>query len=65
MTKFFENSHCDLDLDPRTLKRKLIQGIVIPNTCMKLYRNWLINEGTRAMTKFFLERSHCHLDLGP
>ena len=31
MTKFFfsKNSGCDLDLDPITLKRELIRGIVI------------------------------------
>ena len=54
MTKFFsKNSHCDLDLDLDSimLKRKLVQGIVKPNTCVKLYRNWIINEVARAMTK--------------
>ena len=52
MTKFFsKNSHCDLYLDPITLKRKLVRGIVISNTCVKLYRNWIINEVARAMTK--------------
>ena len=30
------------------LKRELIRGIVISNTCVKLYRNWIINEVTRA-----------------
>ena len=45
MTKCFsKNSHCDLDLDPITLKRKFVRGFVIPNTCVKLYRNWIINE---------------------
>ena len=55
MTKFFfsKNSHCDLNLDPMTLNRKLIRGIVIPNTCMKLYRNWLINKGIRAINMLF------------
>ena len=33
------------------LKRELVRGIVIPNTCVKLYRNWIINEVARAMTK--------------
>ena len=38
MTMFFsKNSHCDLDFDPTTLKRKLVHGIVIPDTCTKLY----------------------------
>ena len=45
------NSHCDLDLDPIMLKPELVRGIVIPNTCVKLYRNWIINEVARAMTK--------------
>ena len=48
MTKFSKNSHCDLDLDPITLKRELVRGIVISNTCVKLYRNWIINEVARA-----------------
>ena len=30
------------------LKRELIRGIVISNTCVKLYRNWIINEVARA-----------------
>ena len=30
------------------LKRKLVRGIVISNTCVKLYRNWIINEVARA-----------------
>ena len=30
------------------LKRELVQGIVISNTCVKLYRNWIINEVARA-----------------
>ena len=51
ITKFSKNSHCDLDIDPITLKRKLGRGIVISNTCVALYRNWIINEVTRAMTK--------------
>ena len=48
MTRFSKNSHCDLDLDPITLKRELVRGIVISNTCVKLYRNWIINEVARA-----------------
>ena len=48
MTKFSKNSHCDLDLDPITLKRELVRGIVISNTRVKLYRNWIINEVARA-----------------
>ena len=52
MAKFFKkNSHCNLDLNPITLKRKLIRGIVIPNICVKVYRNWIINEVVRVMTK--------------
>ena len=46
MTKFTKNSHCDLD--PIMLKRELVRGIVISNTCVKLYRNWIINEVARA-----------------
>ena len=30
------------------LKREIVQGIVISNTCVKLYRNWIINEVARA-----------------
>ena len=48
MTNFSKNSHCDLDLDPITLKRDLVRGTVISNTCVKLYRNWIINEVARA-----------------
>ena len=48
MTKFSKNSHCDLDHDPITLKREFVRGIVISNTCVKLYRNWIINEVARA-----------------
>ena len=33
------------------LKREFIGGIVIPNTCVKLYQNWIINEVANAMTK--------------
>ena len=33
------------------LKREFFRGIVIPNICVKLYRNWIINEVARAMTK--------------
>ena len=52
MTKFFsKNSHCHLDLDPITLKRELIRGIVMPNTCVKLYQNCIINESARVMIK--------------
>ena len=52
MTKFFlKNSHCDLDLNPITLKRELVRGIVIFNICVKLYRNWIINAVARAMPK--------------
>ena len=51
MTIFSKNTHCDLDLHPITLKRKLVKGIVIPDTCLKLYWNWIINEVARVMTK--------------
>ena len=30
------------------LKRKFVRGIVISNICVKLYRNWIINEVARA-----------------
>ena len=30
------------------LKRELVRGIVISNTCVKLYRNWIINEVPRV-----------------
>ena len=53
-TKFFSiNSHCDLDLDldPITLKRKLVRGIVIYKFFVKVYQNWIINEVARVMTK--------------
>ena len=54
MTIFFlKKSHCDVDLDPITMKRELFRGIDIPNTCVKLYRNWTINEANIAMTLFF------------
>ena len=33
------------------LKRELVRDIVIPNICVKLYRNWIINEVARVMTK--------------
>ena len=53
MTKMFKNSYFGVDLDSITLKRNLLRGIVIPNTCVKLYRNRIINEGTRALKCFF------------
>ena len=46
-----KNSLCDFYLDPLTLKHELIRGIVVPNICVKLYQNWIINEVSRAMTK--------------
>ena len=55
MTSFSKISHCDLDLDRIMLKSELLRGTVIPNACVKLYRNWIINEGTRALTVFFLK----------
>ena len=48
---FSNSSHCDLDHDPIMLLCKLVQHIVIPSTCVKLYRNWRINEISRVMTK--------------
>ena len=45
---FSKNSNRDLDLDPIMLKRELVRGIVISNNCVKLYRNWIINEVARA-----------------
>ena len=45
---FSKNSHCDLDLDPIMLKCELFRGIVISNTCVKLYWNWIINGVARA-----------------
>ena len=37
LLSFSKKSHCDLDLDPIKLKCELVQGIVISNTCVKLY----------------------------
>ena len=44
------------------LKRELVRGIVIPNICVKLYRNWIINEVVRGMTKgeHTNERTYVH-----
>ena len=66
MTKFFifENSHCDHDFDPIMPKHELIRGIVIPNTCVKFYLNWIINESTRTMT-YFSKNSRCDIGIGP
>ena len=56
MTMFSsDNSHCDLDLGPRTLKLKIHQDIVILHICGKLNQNRSIYEGSRAMTMFFLK----------
>ena len=41
------------------LKRELVRGIVISNTCVKLYRNWIINEVARA-GEHTNERTHIH-----
>ena len=49
---FSKNSHCDLD--PRTLKLKIHQDIVILHICGKLNQNRSMNEGYRAMTMFSL-----------
>ena len=61
---FSENSHCDLDLGPRTLKLIIVQDIVILHICGKLNQNRSMNEGSRAMTMFFSKNSHRDLDLG-
>ena len=55
MTMFFfsKNSHCDLDLGPRTLKLELSQDIVIINISLTLNQNRSINKGARVMAKFF------------
>ena len=45
------------------LKRELVRGIVISNTCVKLYRNWIINEVARAgehMNERTYVRIHIH-----
>ena len=54
MTMFFfsKNSHFDLDLSPRMLRLELVKDIVI--LCENQNRS--INEGTRAMTMFFLKQ---------
>ena len=55
MTMFFsKNSHCDLDLGPRTLKLKIVQDVIL-YICGKLNQNLSMNEGSRAMTMFFLK----------
>ena len=41
------------------LKNKLVRGIVISNTCVKLYRNWIINEVARA-GEHTNERTYSH-----
>ena len=53
MTIISKNSHCNLDLGPRTLKLKIIQDIIILHICGKLNQNRSMNEGSRAMTMFF------------
>ena len=40
------------------LKRELIRGIVISNTCVKLYRNWIINEVTERVNIRTNERTY-------
>ena len=59
---FSKNSHCDIDLNSIMLKRKLVRGIAIPNTYVKLNRNCIINEVARAMTKgeHTNERTYVH-----
>ena len=51
---FSKNSHCDIDLGPRTLKLKIHQDITILHICGKLNQNRSMNEGYRAMTMFFI-----------
>ena len=51
MKSISKNSNCDLDLDPRDLKRKLVLSIFTPNISVKLYLNWLPNRVTRVITK--------------
>ena len=54
MTKFFsKNCHCYLDLEPSYLKVELAQDAEIPNKCVKIYLNPLVNAGSRVMTIFF------------
>ena len=36
---------------PKTLKEKLAPDIIIPNICVKLYKNRWLNVGARAKTK--------------
>ena len=55
MKSFSENSHSDLDHEPRTLKVNLAQDIFISNICVKSYQNPTINVGASAMTVFLLE----------
>ena len=52
MTKFFLKSS-DCDLDPKVLEYKPVQDIVTLNISVRLYQNRSINEGRKAMTKFF------------
>ena len=55
MTTFFlffvfsKNSHNELDLKPKTLNVELAQNIIIPNICVKLYKNPSTNVGARVM----------------
>ena len=53
MAKFFLNSQSNIDLEPRTLKIKLAEDIIIPNIRVKLHQKPSINVGARAMTQFF------------
>ena len=56
MTIFSSSIHCDPDLNPRTVKLKLIsKDIAILNNYVKSHQNWTINEGNRVMTKFILK----------
>ena len=67
MTKFFsKNRHSYLDFEPNNLKVELALDIMIPNNCVKIYQNPLINAGAKAMTKFFFPKnSHSYLNLEP
>ena len=61
---FSKSRHSDLDLEPSTLNFDLARDIIIPNICVKLYQNPLINVGVRAMT-IFSKNSHSDLDREP
>ena len=54
MTESFSlNSNCDLDLGPKILDCDRVQDNAALNICVKLLQNLSINEGAKAITKFF------------